>query len=310
MLLVDGKPYSLSNEEVKEYGTRIKWHVQPKPYDKVNDKHGISEGVGFPNVYTKKIGAAKQMDQRVVYYTQEEYDDTLKKTHYKVDNTGSTILIGNKGVLTTSNAELNFFLYNSPYNGSNPFRQDEYSDVYAGKPILFYKYNPAGNHKHAADKLKAKKDLHDIFDLEGSKPWSDTQIISACKTLNASADRVIPQVLIDWNEYKDEEGVPALRNGLQALADMEPLWLKNIVLTGRKSIVSRTINKCLENVEFTGFSYSPTGRKYIITKADGKVEDFLVIPDKKDPDQFLLEMMFSNHKQLDKLSKLLDKLPA
>ena len=175
MLLVDKKPYTLSNEEVKEYGVRTIWHVQPKPFDKVNNKHGISEGTGFPNVYTKKIGAAKQVDCNVVYYTHENYDDSMKKTHYNVDNTGPTILIGSKGKLITNNAELNFFLHNNPHNGSNPFRQDEYSDVYAGKPVLFYKYNPTGNYKHAADKLKAKKDREIIGERLNS--YNDTVYI-------------------------------------------------------------------------------------------------------------------------------------
>lgn len=310
MLLVDNKPYHLSDDEIKEFSGRTIWHVEPKPYDHVNKKHGIPEGIAFPNTYIKKIGTGNARDSRVTYYTHEEYDDSKKKTNYYVENTGNMIMIGNKGVLMTTNAELNFFMHNNPHNGSNPLREDMLKNPYGNKMVLFYKYNPAGNHRVSADKLKAKSDLYNIFSEEGSKSWSDVQIISAVQTVNASADRPMPQVLIDWKEYKDEEGVPTLRGGLQELADREPLWLKNLVVTGRKAIVSRTINKCLENVEFTGVSYSASERRYIITKQDGKVEEFLSVPEKKNPEQFLLETVFNNHKLLEKMSKLLDKVPA
>lgn len=310
MLLIDGKPYSLNDDELREHGVRAVWHVEPKPFDTRNNRHGISQGIGFPNTYIKRSGQNYGKESRVTYYTHEEYDDAKKRTNYYVDNTGSTIIIGNKGVLRTQNAELNYFLYYSPHNGSNPLRQDPLNNPYQDKKVYFYRYNPAISNKASSDRLKAKTDLWKIISLESDKCWADNDIILACKTINASADRPIPSVLTEYVEYSNEEGVPALRNGLSELADREPLWLKSTIITNRRAMLSRLVNQCLDNKELTGFSYITSERKYIITNEKGKEDVFLEVPDKKDSDKYLLDTLFTNHKMTEKLYKLLDKVTA
>jgi|APGre2960657404_1045060.scaffolds.fasta_scaffold00127_7 hypothetical protein len=310
MLLIDGKKYELNDDELREHGVRRVWHVEPKPYDRVNDKHGISEGVGFPNTYIKRSGQNFGKETRVTYYTHEEHDETRKRTNYYVDNTGSTIIIGNKGILRTQNAELNYFLFYSPHNGSNPARADVLNNPYPDKKVYFFMYNPSVSNKSSADRLKAKTDLWKVISLESDKRWSDNEIILACKTINASADRPIPTVLTEYTEYMEEEGVPALRNGLADLADREPLWLKSTMITNRRSMLSRLVHQCLDNKELTGFAFNTSERKYTITNEKGKEDIFLEVPDKKDSDKYLLDTLFTNHKMTEKLYKLLEKVSA
>lgn len=308
MLLIDGKKHELNDDDIREFGRKMVWHVEPKPWDTANNKHGIGAGVGFPNTYLKQGGPNNGRSTRVTYYTHEEYDDTRKKTNYFVDNTGSSILIGEKGTLITSNAELNWFLYNNPHCGSNPLRKEEHLNPYKDKRVFYFLYSASSGNKLASDKLKAKRDLFDIISSEGARSWKDTEVLMAVKTINASAERALPQVILDWKEHQEEEGLETLRGGLLKLADDEPLWLKSMVVSGRRNIINRTINQCLENKESTGFEYRPTDRKYVIVNEKGKEEVFCEVPDSKNPDKFLLDTLFNDHKKLDKMARLLDKI--
>lgn len=307
MILVDGNLYSLKDEEIKEFGRKIIWHVPPKPFDLKNRRHGIPAGVGIPNVYVKLVGGRQV---RVTYFTREEWNEDRKRKEYYVDNTGPQIIFGDKGKIVSENAEFNWFMHYNPHNNGNPLREDDYSNPYKDKPVLFHQYNPSKSARYASDIFQAKRDLYEIFALDGRKSWSDGDIVLACKTLCTTSEMHLPHIIVEWKEYKDEEGVEVLRNGLMSLADREPLTLKAAVVTGRRNIINRTVQQCIEHAEVTGFKYNVTQRTYSYTDEKGKEIIFLEVPEKKDPDKFILDTLTNDHKKVDKLSKLLDRVLA
>ena len=308
MLLVDGNPYSLNNDEVNEYGNKIIWHVPPRPKDLVNTNIPLAHlpaGVGIPNTYIKVQGGR---NIRVTYYTREEWNEERKRKEYYVDNTGPMIIFGNKGKIVSQNAEFNWFMAFNPHNNDNSLRERVDTNPYKDKAVLFHRYNPAKSGKLSQDLMRAKRELIDLFDEDSPRRWGAGDVVLACKTLCLSAEKSLPNAIIDYLEYKDEANIPVLRNALLSFADQEPLYMRSVLVTGRRNIINRTIQKCIEHEESTSFKYNPTLRNYTYTDNKGKEQIFLEVPEKKDPDKFILDTLFADYKKLEQLNKLLDRV--
>lgn len=309
MLLKDGKPYNLSDPELKENRDKMTWHVTPKPYDTVNNRHGIGSGIAFPNSYVriKQDGSR----ERITYYTQTMYDDSAKRERYLNDNTGELIVIGEAGTLITSNPELNWFLTNCPWNGSNALRDGSRPDPYGNTRKLFWRYNPTASHRLVQERNRARKELQNVIDIEGDHAWSDFSIIVACKSVLADREHPIPQAIVDYQEYEKEEGTPTLRGALSRLIEEQPLWLKNVLITGRIFHSRRLLDECLANSIHTGLEYSIPERKFTIRKnKKGTVEDWVIVPEGRDPNKYIVEALLSDYHLFEKLQKLHDLIPT
>jgi hypothetical protein len=305
-LLINGAPWNPSKDEARMYSAKTVWHVPPKPYDVKNERHGIGEGSTIPNRYNMRM--ANGAFAEVIYYTQKRWDDGLKKDFYMVGSSGESIEFNHKGKIVTNNPELNYFLTNCPYNGTNPLRESDPNHPYQGAKILFMRYKAMEIYKTKVDAAEAVTKLTALIHPSlGRNPWTVDDIRFACENINVQATFPLPYVLLHYKEHLEEENLTSLRHALLEVVMREPIKTESILLTSREAYILRLINKVLEHKDISGFHYNETERKYVIQK-DGKFEDFLVVDPRKNPEKQLMHLLYDDGKKLRKIGDLHQKV--
>lgn len=310
-LLKNGSPYQLEEGDLVKYGQKMIWHVPPRPFDVENNRHGIGFGMSIPNKYVMKMGNAMV---EMCYYTNSVYDDGVKKNYYLVENTGESIKFDEKGVITTQNAELNFFLDNNPHNHSNSYRmnkdglpEDPSKNPYLDKPVLFHRYRPQDSHRVAAAKTRAIARLQQYIDVESMYRWDKEDILNACQIILSNATVPIPSALLSYREFQEEPDLTTIRNAIMELVLREPLQMETLILDRRELHVLKMVNECLQFSEVSGLSYNATERKYVLKKGND-VQEFLKIPERKNPEQHILAMAKQDSKLFRRLWNIWDAM--
>lgn len=293
---------------MKEYGKEMIWHVPERPYDTVNSRFGIGAGVSFPNEYVMKVGVQHPYrEHRLCYYQRTVYDDTQKRTHYILENTGNMVVIGQTGVLRSRNAELNYFLAHCPWNGNNDMR-DNQDQPYRESAILFKQYKPEVRYNAQADAASAIHSLYRAISPNSDSHMPDRDVLISCQSIVDVADRPVPNAIIEWRNYSSEEGLPALRNALLDLAMREPLWLKAVIIEGRRTKIRQTLSKALElGTELTGFGYDNEKKMYYTTNKKGEKIPFVEVPGKHLAEKYIVDSLYSDSKLLYKLEEMIAK---
>lgn len=312
-LLKAGQPFTLPETVASEYNQKMVWHVPPRPWDNENARHGIGAGMSIPNKYLMKEG--NNMVE-IRYYTDKRWDDSLKKDFYVVDNTGEAVEFDGKGIITTSNPELNYFLTNNPYNRSNPFRVDKTTGTevpgdknpYRDRPVLFWQHNPKDNYRVSSLKARAIAKIQQYIDIESVHRWNEQDVIYACQVLVAHQSGHIPAALANYKEYVDEKDVPTLRASIMELVMRDPLTTMELIVDRRESHIMKMIDECLKFEDVSGFRYNQTERKYVRKKRDGSYEDVLKVPDRQNPENFMLKEALQNSKVFNALWNTWDKM--
>jgi len=312
-LLKAGQPFTLPETIAANYNQKMIWHVPPRPFDQENHRHGIGAGMSIPNKYLMKEG--NNMVE-VRYYTDKRWDDGLKKDFYIVENTAESIEFDAKGIITTQNAELNYFLDNCPWNRNNKYRIDPASgsevnpenNPYRNVSVLFWQHNPKDSYKVAGKKARAIAKIQAYIDIESPHRWNEQDVIHGCQVILAHQVGQIPNAIANYQEYKDEKDVPTLRLAIMELVMRDPLTTMELLVDRRESHIMRMINECLKYSEISGFNYNQTERKYTYRKRDGNIEEILKIDQRKNPEQHMLTEALENSKVFNKLWNIWDKM--
>lgn len=305
MLLLDDKPYKLSDEDTITYGKNLTYLIPQSKVSRnaVTKRLEVPQGIGIPCTFRFINKDGKESTLR--YFDHSYYDEGLKREIY----TPEQLLIDNTGrmIVSKTDAEKNFFLNMHPGLDEGVSRKH-----YPRYPIIFrIKDKPKENIARMED-FKLKRELEAYIDPASSKSWDFEQLVAMCQVLASDNDPnsrpynlVLPDEVLGYGEIEAMDAAekkryePVLRVALLDVINKWPQYAKDRMHVSMDREVMTTINKAMKDPTFR---FNPSNNTWE-EQVDTKWLPLLKCQPNQDAKERLLKEMKVDPKLNDKVSK-------
>ena len=304
MLLVDDKPYQLTQADTDKYSGKVAIMVVESRVRESVDNRRIEAGAfsGILTHYTTMLGGKKC---RVRYYENENWDDTLRRNIYEPEY---IMIDGRAGGFELDNdPEKAWFFFNHPGWDEHPDRKS----AEGRQPLI-----PRGTRKQFRIRQAMDKSVGKVFEIqkaidklsEASKKWTAQEMHGIAQTLsdNQSSALRLPWQVIQHNDITKED-IEALRGALVITYLQDPVYFYKTIMETRQAQLASAV-LALSRGEGKVLNFDPTSLTWSLNEGKKEATKLGTIAAKDDPASALVKLALKDTAIGDKLIRASDNI--